>query len=278
MPIHDRHEIEVPPAHRNVRDVRAPHLVRPCDRHVPEQVREDLVLRMGTARVGTPVDRLQAHLPHQPNDSLPVDPMPLPAKHPGHLASSKDRHAQEDLVQPLHQRQILRRLTGSLVVERRAAKSQQAALPRNSEPRMVRLHHRFPSIPAHRPKARAKKSRSTVSCPIFSCSSLIRVSWDTSCRFAFPVNSDDIPSTVWRFHRLTMFGWISNRAAISDSVASSLSAAKATFALNSAEYRFRFRLLISSLLPSVESSPYPTVRKKGTTSQGPSPTARPTHL
>lgn len=45
---------------------------------------------------------------------------------------------------------------------------------------------------------------------------------------------------------VTMFGWISNRAAISESVASSFSAAKATFDLNSAEYRFRFRLLLSS--------------------------------
>jgi hypothetical protein len=43
-----------------------------------------------------------------------------------------------------------------------------------------------------------------------------------------------------------MFGWISNRAAISDSVASSFSAARVTFALNSDEYRFRFRLLVSS--------------------------------
>jgi len=49
--------------------------------------------------------------------------------------------------------------------------------------------------------------------------------------------------------------------AISDSMAPSFSATKAIFALNTVEYRFRFRVLISSLLVSVESSPFPTVRK-----------------
>ena len=139
MPVHDRHEVEEPTAHRNIRHVRAPHMVRPRDRDVSQQVREDLVFRVGTTRVRPPIYRLQAHLPHQTDDSLPVDPMSFPAKHPGHLAGAEERHVQEDLVQSLHQRQILRRLAGSLVVERRAAKTQQAALPRNSEPRMVRL-------------------------------------------------------------------------------------------------------------------------------------------
>lgn len=95
-----------------VREVRAD---RSMLHHVPQQVREDLVFRVGAAGVRTPIYRLQAHLPHPSDDSLPVDPMPLPAKHPGHLASSEERCVQEDLVQPLHQRQILRRLTGSLV-------------------------------------------------------------------------------------------------------------------------------------------------------------------
>lgn len=45
---------------------------------------------------------------------------------------------------------------------------------------LIRFDHPFPSISAQRPKALAKKSRSTVSSPILVCSSLIFASWSIS--------------------------------------------------------------------------------------------------
>jgi len=53
------------------------------------------------------------------------------------------------------------------VVESRAADRHQLALPHDGQPRMRRFDHLTPAFDTHRPKAFAKKSRSTTNCPIF---------------------------------------------------------------------------------------------------------------
>ena len=47
-PVHYRHEVEKPSRDRDIGDVRAPHVVRPGDREVAQQVGEDPVLRLAT--------------------------------------------------------------------------------------------------------------------------------------------------------------------------------------------------------------------------------------
>lgn len=84
------------------------------------------------------------------------------------------------LVDHPHQFEVVRGFPRRLVVERRAADSHKQALPGDREPGMGRLHHPFPPVSAQRPKALDKKSRSTVSCPILACSSLIVASWSAS--------------------------------------------------------------------------------------------------
>ena len=44
-PVHHRNQIHKPLRHRDVRDVRAPHLVRPVDDQTPQQIRVHLVFR-----------------------------------------------------------------------------------------------------------------------------------------------------------------------------------------------------------------------------------------
>ena len=100
---------------------------------------------------------MRTHLPHQSDDSLPVDPMPLPAKHPGHLAGAKKREY------PGRSRPVASSAPNSSASRRRSCsrtssgKAPACGIAAQLEPRMVRLHHRFPSIPAHRPRRRVLK-------------------------------------------------------------------------------------------------------------------------
>ena len=83
---------------------------------------------------------------------------------------------QELLVDLTHEVQVPLAFSHRLVVHRGAADTQQSALLDHTEPGMVGNDLPFPSDSAHFPKAFAKKSRSTVSCPILACSSLMACS------------------------------------------------------------------------------------------------------
>ena len=84
-PVHDDHQVEEPLGHRDVGDVRAPHLIDPLDRDPAEEVRVDLVRRGCLARVRALVDRHQAGEPHQASDPFAIDDVALgrqPRRHP----------------------------------------------------------------------------------------------------------------------------------------------------------------------------------------------------
>src|SRR4030067_636002 len=166
VPVHDRHEIEKPPTHRDVADVRAPDLVRLVDRHPLQQVRVDLVTGTRLCGRGFLVDRRKPHLPHQPGDPLAADAPSPPTEPAGHLPGSEEGGLQELPVDDPHEIEVERGFSDRLVVERGAADSQKKALPGDREPGMGRLHHPFPPVSAARPKALDKKSRSTGSSAI----------------------------------------------------------------------------------------------------------------
>ena len=70
---------------RNVRNIRAPYLVDGRYLKTAEQIRIDLVLRMGLARRGAGSLAFQPHLAHQTHHSLTVDRISLafePDSHP----------------------------------------------------------------------------------------------------------------------------------------------------------------------------------------------------
>src|SRR3990170_5514362 len=248
VPVHDRHEIEKPPAHRDVADVRAPDLVRMVDRHPFQQIRVDLVTGKRLAGVGFLVDRTQPHLPHPPGDPLAADAPSTPTEPPCHLPGSEEGGLQELPVDDPHEIEVERGFSDRLVVERGAADSQKKALPGDAELGMGRFDHPFPPVSAQRPKALDKKSRSTVSSPILACNSFTRASWSPSWRACFPENSSTSPSAACRFHFVIRFEWTPNREDNSESVASSRIAAIATLALNSAVYRFRLLVFMPGLL------------------------------
>jgi hypothetical protein len=80
VPVHNRHQVEKPLGHRDVRDLPLrvaqgpgrPHLV--LDGEAAQQVRIDLVLGVRLAGVGSLPDHLQAHLTHQPRLRLTTWP------------------------------------------------------------------------------------------------------------------------------------------------------------------------------------------------------------
>lgn len=107
-PVDDGHEIDEPPRHRDVADVRCPDLIGPHDRQFVQQIRVDLVPRRRLRCVRATVDCLDRHLLHQRGDMLAADldaflPQQI-AQHP----TTRERKFQVQLVDPPHDRQISR--------------------------------------------------------------------------------------------------------------------------------------------------------------------------
>jgi hypothetical protein len=112
----------------NMRDIRAPHLIRSLDRHVPKQVRIDPVAGPADRQTRLRAHRLQTHQPHQKLHPFAIDPMPL-APQPGcHAAAAPERMGRVLPVDLRHERQVLGRLGRRLVVEARPTQIQQLAL------------------------------------------------------------------------------------------------------------------------------------------------------
>ena len=61
VPVHDRHQVHIPPGHTHVSDVGRPHLIGVIDAQVPQQIGVNPVLRVRPAGVRLGVDRLDAH-------------------------------------------------------------------------------------------------------------------------------------------------------------------------------------------------------------------------
>ena len=73
VPVDDRHQVGEAARHRDVGDIRGPHLVRPRDREPAKQIGVDRMVRRRRARLGLRRRALQVHPAHQSLDTLPVD-------------------------------------------------------------------------------------------------------------------------------------------------------------------------------------------------------------
>src|SRR5271157_3844742 len=161
------------------------------------------------------------------------------------------------LIHPPHHRQVIWAYRRWPVIMRRACDLQQTALPHHRQHRVSMVHQCQSVRRAHGPDLLRKKSRSTVSWPIFSnrgasCASLAAAS-------SFPLEdprakSDAMPSSNVFRHAWIWLACTPNRLDSSATVPSSRTAASATFALNSG--LCCFRVFDKSHLP-------PTGRPKG---------------
>ena len=137
--------------------------------------------------------------------------------------------------------QVQRRPPTGLAIEPRAADRHQLASPHDGQPRMLGLDHLTPPLPAHRPDAFAKKSRSTSNCPILACrfSTSASAALAMFCPADLPEKTPASPSTACRFQSLTIVWWMPRFVASCAAVSSPRSASSATFALKADECRVR---------------------------------------
>ena len=144
-PIHHGDQVQKAPLQGDVGDIRAPHVVRPRDRQIAEQVGIDPVRRVRLRRPGPLEERVHPQPSHQAAHPLARDRLALAAEPACHLARSVERRLEELLVDPPHQAQIQRAFAPARVVERRPRDRHQPALPRDAEPRVLWVDHRHPS-------------------------------------------------------------------------------------------------------------------------------------
>lgn len=72
VPVHDCCQIHENALHRNMGGIGRPNLVGPVDFQSSEQIRVDLVLRIGLAGLGPEVNSLQAHKLNEPLPAFAV--------------------------------------------------------------------------------------------------------------------------------------------------------------------------------------------------------------
>ena len=167
-PVHHRHQIHKPFGHRNIRDVGAPDLVRPVDDQTPQQIRVHLVIRMASGWCWASGRSPPAPSPASaagPACGSPASPRAATPPPSGaiHRTATPDAARPSAASPPDH--------PGSPAPAGNTASSARPSAagiaPRPAGPG----HHGPPAQavrPAHGPDLLRKKSRSTVSWPIFS--------------------------------------------------------------------------------------------------------------
>ena len=91
VPVHDGHQVQESPGHGQVGDVSRPHLVRPGDRQIPQQVGIDPASRRWLAGARLPVDSPQSHQSHEPLHPLPAYRHALPLQRGLHPPGTVER-------------------------------------------------------------------------------------------------------------------------------------------------------------------------------------------
>jgi Recombinase zinc beta ribbon domain len=119
--------------------LRAPHLIRTRDRHVPQQVGIDLVLTITDRRFGPAIQGFQTHDTHQSLHPFTVHRSLRRAQHQRQLPRTVERVVRVQPIQPRHQLQVFGVGLGRLVIETRPSQPQQLALPTHAQLRVVRL-------------------------------------------------------------------------------------------------------------------------------------------
>src|ERR1700756_4178279 len=116
-------------ADRHIGDIGRPHLIRPIDHHMAQKIREDLVPRRRLCGSGLWSQRRDAHLAHQPLHALAIDATPFAIEHRRHPPRAQERPSREQLVDPLHQLNVVVIGRPRRPIYARSRNAQQLALP-----------------------------------------------------------------------------------------------------------------------------------------------------
>src|SRR5680860_926697 len=266
-PVQHRRQVDKAARHRDVGQIHGPDLIGSLNAQAAQQIRIDLVPGIAATGVGLAVQRLDTELAHERRNVLAAD---LEVSQPEQIAHHPGAGKRMFQVQPIdasHQRQIRFRRRLRRVIGRGARHLQQLRLPNNGQ-LVCRIDHRLALASSLRPSATAKKSFSKANWPLLACSNLM--SGPCSRLSAALANTSPARRKSSAFHCVIWFECTSKRAANCASVWSPLMAAIATFALNTAVWLRRGRLMLFApraiSRPSWQSSTYPAVRFCGATS------------
>ena len=138
VPIEDGQEKHKPYAHRNIGDIRTPHLVGTRHQNIAEQIRIDFVGRMSPTRSGSWDDPFQPHDPHQPLDPFPIDPIPYLIQIDSHPSRVIQGRSHVLFIQQPHHLQVLLTFRGWLGVPIGLRQPQEFTLTADTELRMRR--------------------------------------------------------------------------------------------------------------------------------------------
>ena len=120
IPVHDRDQVHKAPGHRDIRDIRCPHMIRAIDDEASQQVRIHLVCLVRQAEVALRVLRHPIHRPHQALDLLAVNPIPMVFKPVADTTTAVKRVLQVTMVDQRYLLQLLFGYRPGHVIERRA--------------------------------------------------------------------------------------------------------------------------------------------------------------
>lgn len=148
------------------------------DVQIEKKIRIAFVFRIRDAGFGFLTDRHQPHQPHQTPDTPDPRSIDRQSRTVAHLTHPEEGVLHKNPVDFPHQGQIVCGFPFGLIVQAGTGYAQECALTDNTGLVMLWLGHSLPAGDAHRfPQALAKKSRSTVSCPIFACNSRSSFFW-----------------------------------------------------------------------------------------------------
>ncbi len=180
--------------HGHKGDVGTPNLIGTVNLLLPQKIEINWVLWMRLIGSGAFVDRLQAHLHHQPAHAVAAHDCAFTAQKGCDLAAAEERVFREHSVDRLHRRQRVGTDPSRRVIERGAAEFYQLTLSADAQLGMIALDHRPFLCRAHFLSPSDKKSFSTTNLPIFACRSLTSAPDGPLC--LPPENTSAMPSTA----------------------------------------------------------------------------------
>src|SRR5262249_30600992 len=141
-PIEHNGQIDEAARHRDVGDVHRPHLVWSRDLDTAQQIRIDLVSRLGLRRTRTAIERLYPHPPHQRLHVTTADRAPLGSQKPSQHPRPREGEPQRQSVEAPHDRKVGFRPGAWQVLHTATADAQDFRLPREWEI-MIAVNHRL---------------------------------------------------------------------------------------------------------------------------------------
>jgi len=114
----DHNQVDKAMKQTDVRDVRAPNLIRMIHRNSFELIGIDLMFRAGPAGPGLGIDGIKPHEPHQPSDPFLILPMTLIPKPVPHLLYSESGAPGVLLVNQAHQEIVIGIILSGFVIKR----------------------------------------------------------------------------------------------------------------------------------------------------------------